>query len=168
MDTEGPSALGDADKTADEVRELLGERRELVDNDDEPWHRLGSGAAKRDARTPGVDIGRAGGSQHSLAAAELGRQRVDRAGRRRGIEIGQHAEGVRQPGAGSERRAAFEVDEKHVEIVRRVIGNEGGDQRLQQFAFSGPRGPGDQQMRAIGVQVDDERSGGADAETGGR
>ena len=90
---EGTAALRDADQPADELRQLVGQRGELVDHQDQPGDRR---------RRPGclgdvlVVVGAAGGPEQGLAAAQLGAQRAQRPLGEVSVEVGDGADGVRE------------------------------------------------------------------------
>ena len=104
-----------------------------------------------------VEVLAAGRPQHRLAAAQLGAQRPQRALGQVAVQVGHGADGVRQPGAVAERRAALVVDQDEGHLVRPVRQGQPGDQGLQQLGLARAGGPGDQGVRAVGGEVDDER-----------
>ena len=64
-----------------------------------------------------------------------------------GVEVGDHADGVREPGAGAEGGAALVVDEDEGQLVRPVGQRQRGDERLQQLALAGAGRPDDRDER---------------------
>ena len=91
--------------------------------------------------------------QHLLPAAQLGGQRLQRPQHGRGVQVGDHAEHVRQPDAGLERAAALVVDQHEGQLVRPVDRGQRRHHRLQQFGLARPGGAGDQPVRAVLDQV---------------
>ena len=75
-----------------------------------------------------------------------------------GVEVGDHADGVRQLHAVLERAAALVVDEHERHRVRPVGDRQRGHDRLQQLGLAGAGGAGDQPVRAVAAQVDAERA----------
>ena len=81
-----------------------------------------------------------------------------------GVEVGDHADGVRQVHAVLERGAALVVDEDERHRVRTVGHRERGDQRLEEFGLAGAGSAGDQPVRAVAPQVQVERAVQGDAD----
>ena len=80
---------------------------------------------------------------------QLGAERLQRPLGEVGVEVGDHADGVRQVDAVLERRAALVVDQHERHRVRPVADRERGDDRLQQLGLAGAGGAGDQAVRAV-------------------
>ena len=153
VDAERPAALGDVDQAGDEVGQLADHRGELVDDDDQPRHRRQRRVAAEQVDVV-LDVLGARRGQQVLAAAQLGAERLQRALDQVGVEVGDHADGVRQPHAVLERGAALVVDEHEGQRVRAVGDRQRGDQRLQQLGLAGAGGAGDQAVRAVAAQVE--------------
>ena len=165
VDAERAAALGDVDQAGDEVGQLARQRGELVDHDEQPRH----GVELRTVR-PQVDVvldvlGARVGEQ-VLAAGQLGAERDQRALDEVGVEVGDHADGVRQVDAVLERGAALVVDEHEGHAVGPVGHRERRDERLQQLGLAGAGGAGDQPVRAVAAHVDGERAVERDADDG--
>ena len=103
-----------------------------------------------------LDVLGAGVGEQVLAAGQLGAEGDQRALDQVGVEVGDHADGVRQVVAVLERGAALVVDEHEGHAVGPVGHREGGDQRLQQLGLAGAGGAGDQPVRAVAAHVDGE------------
>ena len=158
MDAERPAALRDAHQAVDEVGQLVGKSRELVDDDHQPRQVLipGVGAAWRlpDVRR---DVGDAGVPQHPFASPQLGVQGTQCTRGQVTVEVGDQAHRVRQQCALPEGRTALVVDQDEDELVRSVHGGERGDEGLEELGLPGSGGAGDQDVRAVSRQVDDDR-----------
>ena len=161
---ERTTTSGHVDQAGDEVGQLGGKRRELVDDDQQPRHRLVVGLRVR----PGSP--RCPSRRRRPAGA-----RDDGARRRRDSS----ARVVRWPSrsvtiptvcgqvvAVLERRTALVVDEHEVELVGPVADRERGDQGLQQLGLAGARRTGDQAVRSVQPDVDAEDAVGRLAEHG--
>ena len=85
--------------------------------------RRGSGARSGTARYA-AEVVRAGGTQQSLTAADLGIEADERPLGEAIVEIGDEPDGVRQVGAGVERRPALVVDEDERQVVGTRAGGE--------------------------------------------
>ncbi len=104
MDAEAAAPGGDVDQRADEAGELPGQGGELVDDDDQAGQPSPAAAEV-------VDVGGAPGPQLPLPVAQLRLQAEQRPLRRLAVEVGHHADRVRQPGGGVEGAATLVVDE---------------------------------------------------------
>ena len=145
---ERPAALGEVDHAVDELGHLLGQRRELVDADQQ--------AGRRRLRVLALELDQVldlVAAEQLLAGGDLGPQRGERAGDQSRVEVGDVADRVRQVGTLAERRTALVVDEQEGDPLGRVVERERADQRLQQLALAGPGGPGDQAVRTVLAQV---------------
>ena len=155
MDAERPPPLGDVDQAAHEVRQLAGQRGELVDHDRQPRNR-------RERRLPCAQVEvvgqilRACRRQQVFAPPQLGPERLERAFDQMRVEVGHHADGVRQVDAVLERGAALVVDEHEVHLVGPIGHREGGHEGLQQFALARAGRAGDQRVRPVDAEVDRE------------
>ena len=105
-------------------------------------------------------------AEQVLAAGQLGLQRGQGPGGEVAVEVGDHADGVRQPRAVLERRAALVVDEHERHLVRPVAHRQRGDHRLQQLRLARAGRAGDQGVRPVATQVDSAGAGCGDAEQG--
>ena len=162
VDAEAATALGDRHERAQELGQFLGQRRELVDDDHEARQRFGDGAAV------GGQVVSSGGPQEALPAAHLGVEAHQHPLGETVVEVGHHTDGVREPRARVERRAALVVDEDQRDVVRTRTCSERHDQRAQQFALSRARRAGDQTVRAIACEVDVDDAIGRHSEAGDR
>ena len=104
-----------------------------------------------------LDVFGAGRGQGVLAPGQLSRQRGQRPFDLVRVEVGHHADGVRQLHAVRERAAALVVDEDERHLIGPVGDRERGDDRLQQLGLPRPGGARDQRMRPVLPQVDAER-----------
>ena len=149
VDAEAAAALGDADERRQERRQLRGQGGELVDHDHEARQR-------RSARLGpvGGEIGRADLPQQLLAPPHLGVQAAQRPLGQAVVEIGHHADGVRQLGAGVERRPALVIDEHEREVVGAVARRQRHHERPQQLALAGPGRAGEERVRAVPDEID--------------
>jgi hypothetical protein len=121
------AALGDVDDARDEVRDLVRQRRKLVDHDQQARRSFGRAA---------FEIGevlRIGGAQELLASLQLGVQRLQRPLREVRVEVGDQPDRVRQAYAVLEGGAALVVDEHERHRVRPVGHRERGHQALQEL-----------------------------------
>ena len=162
MDAEAATALGDRHERAQEVRELLGQRRELVDHHHEARQRFGDGAAV------GGQVVSSGGSQKSFAATHLGVEAHQHPLGETVVEVGDDTDRVREPGAGVEGRATLVVDQDHRDVVRTRTCGERHDHRAQQFALARTGGAGDQAVRAIACEIDVDNAIGRHSKAGDR
>ena len=132
-----------------------------------PWTKAGSSSASEanssttiTSRLRGHPVGQFGEvpdavlGEQPLPAGQLGGQRTERPGGRLVVQVGDHADGVREGSRLTERRAALVVDEQEAAPVRRVVQREAGDQRLEQLGLARAGRPGDQGVRPVGDQVD--------------
>ncbi len=167
MDTEAAAPLRDVHQPLHEVGQVTHHRRELVDDDEQARHRQ---AAR--ARLPLQQI-------HvvlDVLGARL-REEVLPPGQFRGegdqgpfhemsVQVGHHADGVRQPDTVLERGAALVVDQDERHRVRPVRHGQGGHERLEQLGLAGAGRPGDKTVRAVPAQIQEERPVHADPDGG--
>ena len=111
-----------------------------------------------------LDVLGAGRGEDVLAPGQLRRQRHQGPLDEVGVEVGDHADGVRQVHAVLERGAALVVDEDERHRVRAVRHRERGDQRLEELGLAGAGGAGDQPVRAVALEVQGERAVQGDAD----
>ena len=158
VDAERTAALGDVDQAGDEVGQLAHQGGELVDDEQQPGQRP-AGRRRRASACPGSPRcpWRRPAASSVLAAAQLGAERHQRPLDQVGVEVGDHADGVRQVRALLERAAALVVDQDEGHLVRPVGDGERGDEGLQQLGLAGAGGAGDQRVRAVADQVEGER-----------
>ena len=158
MDAETAATLGDVDDAGDEVGHLLDEGGEFVDDDHE--------RRRRDRRVAFEQFGEILGAsfEQGHASLEFGAQRHQRPARQVGRQVGDGADGVRQPLEHVRRRAALVVDEQEVEPLRRMARRERDDHRLQQLALAGSRCAADQGVWTVGDQVESDGTLGADTD----
>ncbi len=110
---EAAAALGDADQGGQEVGQLGGQRRELVDDHDQ------ARAAARAGRARGRRAGRRRRrAQHAARGGAARRRGAQRPLAELLVEVGHQPDDVRQPGAGVEGGAALVVDEHEGEVLR--------------------------------------------------
>jgi len=150
------TSLGDIDDALDETRDLLDQRGELVDDDDQ---------ARRDVDlTAPLELREVLGPvprQQVLAVAKLGRQGGQRPPDQVGRKVGDQTNSVRQRHAVAERRTALVVHEQEGDSLRGVRSRHTKDPRLKELRLAGPSGATDQGVRTIRTQV--ERKGGLQA-----
>ena len=168
---EAATALGHVDEGIEEAGQLRCERGELVDDDHEPGEvdRRRPAPAPRLARSPGLspfgEVGievrsaRPARRRTTLPPADLGVEGVEGPAGEVGVEIGHQPDGVGQVGAGIEGAAALVVDEQERDRVRSVSEGERQDQRAQELALARAGRAADEDMGAIGHQIDGERLG---------
>ena len=152
MDAERASALGDVDHAVDELGDLLYERRELVDDDQQSGHRLRVRVAVEVGDVLGVVA-----PEDVLAMAQLGAQRLERAADEMLVEVGDEADAVRQLGAALEGGATLVVDEQERHPPRAVRRRERQYPRLQELALARSGRATDERVRPVHVQVERER-----------
>ena len=155
VDAERATHARDAHEAIDEVGELRLELGELVDDD----HEAGEAEASRGIRIlrpRGVDVLRGELAQHALAALELGVERGEGALGLAGVEVRDHADGVRQALAVRERRSALVVDEDEVERVGPVGHRERDHEGLQELRFARAGRAGDERVGTVLGDVDRE------------
>ena len=160
MDAEAAAALGDVDDPGDEVGHLLDEGGELVDDDDERWRCFVRVALDHLGEVFGFAL------HQSHPVVELGAQRGEGAQRQRRLEVGDVADRVRDVVEDDAGCPALVVDEQERQAGRRVLVDQGGDDRLQQFALAGTGRAADQGVRAVLDEVELERTGRTDADRG--
>ena len=138
------------DQAGDEVGQLPDHRRELVDDDQQPGQRRGAGRS-RAARMSGSPRCPWRRPRPGCARAGSARRDSDASARstRCGVEVGDHADGVRQLHAVLERAAALVVDEHERHLVGPVGDRQRGDDRLQQLGLAGAGRAGDQPVRPV-------------------
>ena len=146
MHAQAAAALRDVDQPVDELGQLAGECRELVDDDCERGrHRAGVGRIR--------DVGQTEGSEPCLAMADLGAQRGERTSGERRTQVGDHPHRVRQFCQGLERCAALVVDQQERDAVGPVVQCERGDERSEQLALAGSGRSRHQSVWAVRPQV---------------
>ena len=122
--------------------------------------RRGSGGPAGDGPVVG-EVGGADRAQQALAPAQLGVEAGQRPFGEAVVEVGHQPDGVRQVGAGVERRPALVVDEHEREVVRAAAGGERDDERAQQLALARAGRAGDEGVGAVADEVDlDDAVGG--------
>ena len=140
----------DLHEQLDELLPLGDQLGELVDDQEQVGQR-----GQRRAALPGPLVVADGdevarGPQELLAPVELAGERLVHAGDQALVvlQVRDHRGDLAEPGHPGEGRAALEVDEHHVQHVRRVRGGEPEDQRAQQLGLARPGGPDQQAVRA--------------------
>ncbi len=146
---ETPAALGDPDQRRDEVGQVDGEGRELVDHDGEAWQRRCTAD-----RPMAGEVGGAGLPEQPLASMQLGLEADQRPGGEPVVEVGDHPHRVRQVGARVERRATLVVDEHERDVLRTDARRDRDDERPEHLALAGARRPRDQRVRTVADEVD--------------
>ena len=134
------------------VGQLLGERGELVDHDDQP--------GERDVVRQGRDVRRRRCAARICSRrVELGAERAQRAGGGLAVQVGDQADRVRQRGRLGERGAALVVDQQEGAAVGRMAAARG--RRSASAAardLPGSGGAGDERVRALAAQVELHRA----------
>ncbi len=155
VDAQGATDRGDGEQPRHEVRELLRQDPELVDDDHQPGHERVAGPADP---LVGLQVGRAGSTQGTLAAGQLGAQRGEGSTGEVGVEVRDESCGVRQGGALGEGRPTLVVEQHEGELVRRQRESQPRDEGLQQLGLAGPGGAADEHVRAVGGEVEGDRA----------
>ncbi|ODA91264.1 hypothetical protein ATY41_00775 [Leifsonia xyli subsp. xyli] len=163
VDAERPADRADADEGGENVRKVLREHRELVDDEQQPRKRFGR--VRREVGVEVVDIVARGGEQ-ALPALHLGLERAQGAVGELLVEIADRADGVREALARFERGAAFEVDQDEVQPGGIVPVREAGDEGAEELALAGARRAADESVRPVLDQIEGEDS--AADQDGGR
>ena len=159
VDAEAASALGDADERRHERGDVGGQGGELVDDDDESRQ----GGPAGDGPVLG-EIGGADRTEQALPPAQLGLQTGQRPFGQAVVEVGHQPDGVRQIGAGVERRPALVVDEDEREVRRAAAGGERDDERPQQLALPRASRAGDEGVGPVADEIDLDDAVGGEAE----
>ena len=138
---ERPARGGQPDELAQHVGGVLGQHAELVDDHEQARDGLGG---RRRVLVGGEVAGPRGGEQ-PLAAAHLGPQRVQHAGGRTAVEVGEQAHAVGQGREVVEGGASLVVDEQQRQPVRRLAWRPGRGARCgaaptSRHPWSPPRG----------------------------
>ena len=107
-------------------------------------------SSERMSRAPGL-------GQHPLAMAQLGTQAQHGALGLAFIEIGDDARHMRQVADRLEGRTALEVDEEERNPVGGIRAGEPRQPREQEFALAAARRTGDECVRTVLHEIDDER-----------
>ena len=163
MQAERPAEPADGDEEVDELRLRRQHLGELVDDDEQRRQRREALARHPCPLVVAHRRDVAGVTQQLLPAHHLAGQRVlhpvDQ-GQLVG-EVGDHRRHVRHRRHPGERRPALEVDQHHVELLRRVRQSEPEDQRAQELRLPGAGGADHQAVRPhallrrlLEVQVD--------------
>ena len=130
---------------------------ELVDDDEKRWQRRQVGAALAILLVlghPGQGTGRAdlhpGLTQDRLAAVEFAGQHLTHPADQLGFlgHVGDDGGGVRKLFHAQERRAALEVGEQQIHLIRVGHGHQRQDQGAQEFGLSGSGGTDEHAVRA--------------------
>ena len=108
---ERAAALRHVHQRGQQLGQLARHLGELVDHDDQARQRLVVLALVVGAQVVGADA-----AQQPLAVLQLGVERAQRPLDEILVEVGDHPDGVRQPRAGVERRAALEVHQQEREL----------------------------------------------------
>ena len=159
MQPEAAAAQGDVDDAVDELGDLLGQGGELVDDDEQARRRVRMALALHLHEVLGVGL-----LEQQLAVVQLGVQRDQRPAHLVAVEVGDHAHRVRQVDALLERGAALVVDEQERHPLRAVHRGQPDDQRLQELGLAGAGRAGDEGVRPVLAQVEDERGAGLHAD----
>ena len=152
VQAQGAATLGDVDDALDELRHLLDQGGELVDDDDQARRGVDLTTALELDEVLGVVLG-----QEVLAVAQLGGQRGQRSPDQVRREVGHQTDGVRQLHTVAKRRPALVVDEQEGDPLRGVRGRHTEDPSLQELGLARTRGATDQSVRAVRAQVERER-----------
>ena len=73
------------------------------------------------------------------------------------FEVGDHPDDMGQRRKRSEGRASFEIDEEEVEMVGPMTEDETGEQGREEFGLPRARGTGEEPVRSVVAQPEDER-----------
>ncbi len=115
VEAEAAAAQGDVDDAVHELGDLLGQRGELVDHDQQARRRVGMALALHLDEVLGVGL-----LEQQLAVVQLGVERDERPSHLVAVEVGDHADGVREGDALLERGTALVVDEQERDPLRAV------------------------------------------------
>ena len=157
VDPEAAPPSGDVDQRAEEVRELGGQRGELVHHDHQP----------RRAVDEVPEVAHPRVAQARLPFPDLGPQADEQPLAQPGVEIGDDARHVGQPGAGVEGAAALVVHEDEGHGRRRVAVGQGSDPGPQELALARTGRAGHERVGAVDDQVHRDDAIGADAQRRG-
>ena len=157
VDPEAAPPSGDVDQRAEEVRELGGQRGELVHHDHQP----------RRAVDEVPEVAHPRVAQARLPFPDLGPQADEQPLAQPGVEIGDDPRDVGQPGAGIEGAAALVVHEDEGHGRRRVAVGQGRDPGPQELALARTRRAGHERVGAVDDQVHRDDAVGADAQRRG-
>ena len=146
-------APGDIHQARHEVRQLGDQRRELVNDDHQPRHRL---VPRGHGGHIVLNVLRIGPRQLVLTTAQLGTQRLQGPGGQVPVEVGDHPHRVRQARTVLEGRPALVVHEHEGHGLGRVAHAQGGDEGLQQLGLTRTSRPGHQGVRPVGAHIQPE------------
>ena len=161
VDTETAAPLGDPDQRAEELGQFGGQRGELVHHDHQPGQRL---AARAGSGPEGGEVLGPRGPQPLLTMAELCLQTHQRPLSQAVVEVGDHPGHMGHLRAAVEGGAALVVDEDEGQMVRIRRQRQPGHHRPQQLRLARTGGAPDQQMGAVGHQVEHQGSFGGRAD----
>ena len=144
---EGSSSRRDIGEDGVQLGVVAEQRRELVDDDDEPW--------KLDARVE--DVSRAAAREFRLTPPDFGAQALDRAPGAGAVEIGDDPGDVRELAEGVEGRSSFEVSEQEAHLARRARGAQREHPGHEELALSAAGHAGHDGVRPVRDEVQDGR-----------
>jgi hypothetical protein len=147
VQAERPPLRGEPHEVGQQGGVLVGERPELVDDDDEPRHPLPAPMELRDVLDPR-------GGQHLLTSPQLRGERGERARGARGVEVGEDGRDVGERAERSERGPALVVDQHEPEQVGRGARRERRQPRHEGLGLAGPGRPRQQGVRAVADEID--------------
>ena len=165
MHPQGPASTGDVHQPGHEVRELGDQGGELVDDDHQPRHGL---VARLHGGDVVLNVLGVGVLELMLTAPQLGAQRLQRPGRQVPVEVGDHADRVREARAVLEGGTALVVHEHEGHRLGRIAHAQGGDEGLKQLGLTRTGRAGHQGVRAVGAHVQPEDALGVLADDGAR
>ncbi len=152
VQAEAAAAQRHVDHPVDELRYLLGERGELVDDDEQAGRRVRMALALHLEKILGVGL-----LEEQLAVVQLGVQRDQRPSHLVAVEVGHEADRVRQLDALLERGTTLVVDEQERDPLGTVHRGQPGDERLEELALAGAGRAGDEGVRTVLPDVENER-----------
>ena len=156
VDAERATALGDVDDAVDELGDLAGQGRELVDDEHERGRGLGV--------LPLLELEqvlRLLAVEQVLAVVQLGAQARERASHEVRAQVGDEADAVRQVDAVGERGPALVVHEEERDPVGAVLRRHAEHPSLQELGLAGSRRAADERVRALRAEVERHRVGAA-------
>jgi hypothetical protein len=154
VDSEAPATSRDVYERVHEVWEILGQRGELVYDDEHSRHRLGE-----IHRQIGRQIVGAGIPEMPLPVPEFGLETAQGPFRKVVVEIRHHPDRVRELRTDIEGASPLVVDEHEGQVIRVHRNGEGADDGAKELGLPRPRRAGDEAVGAVGDEVDDEPSG---------
>ena len=150
MYSETAPALCDVDESVHKIRQLVAQRGELVDNNEQSRKRPRGASSARIA----LAVGHFGTAQQPFSMSELRLEAANGASAERGVEIRHESHDMREPGACVERAAALVVDEDERQLIRAALDRKAEHETAEQFGLPGAGGPTDEAVRPVAAEVE--------------